>query len=270
MLNIIRADIYRILRGKALYITLIVLLAVSILNVMSMYSFETGAITFYMPAGLEDEVALLAPQLIVNGVNMPRLIAIQMENFVFFLLPVIVIVAGAIFSHGTVKNDLAWGVSRVKLYFSKLILASIICVLLMLFFVASATVGAIILGGIGGSAPPGHWMEILQIYSAQLLFMLSYISIGVFLAFVTRRVAAINGAYMAYIFVPLFIITIIVGINGNLSWLLDFEKLTNVMLMAELPNLETHEIVRALGIGSVILASSTIGGIALFRRAEIK
>ncbi|MCL2360515.1 MAG: ABC transporter permease [Defluviitaleaceae bacterium] len=267
MLNLIRADIYRVLRGKALYITLIVLLANCILMVISMNAFQTGVVTITMPEAVIDE---LVPSMAVTGVTTPQLIATQMENFVFFLLPVIVIVAGAIFSHGTVKNDIAWGVSRTKLYFSKLILSSVIGFLLMLVYIGFSTVIAMIINGYGGPAPAGHWISLLQIFSAQLLLLLAFIGVGVFLAFVTKRVAAVNGGFIAFIFVPLFILSMVVLINTNLEWLMEYEMLGNIMALAYLPYMETREILRALGIGAFFLVGSTIGGIALFRRSEIK
>jgi len=275
MLNLIRADIYRVIRGKALYITFAVLLAVILLNVAATHAVQTGVIV------IPDMVAEDTPHVSVGitavtegdgvtGISIANPLTVSMENYVFFLLPIIIVVAGAIFSHGTVKNDLAWGVSRTKLYFSKLILASVLCVIMLIFYYVSGMLIATIWGGFGGPAPDGFWIGLLQIIAAQLVLLFSYIAFGVFLAFTTKRTAAVNGAYIAFVFVPLFLFMILSTINSNLNWLLDFEMLSNLMNLARLPYLETREILRALGIGTFVLVASTAGGVALFRRAEIK
>jgi len=273
MMNIIRADVYRIVRGKALYITLAVLLVYCVLTVGALHAFQSGAINFGFTEEALEEVPNLANMFEGPGVCSVTILndaAAQMENIVFFLLPVIIVVAGAIFSHNTVKNDLAWGISRTKLYFSKLILNSAICVFMLLVYMGFMVIIAAIIGSFGGPAPAGHWVGLLQIYSAQLVMLLAYVSFGVFLAFTTKRTAAVNGAFIAFIFVPLLLLTIITTINTDLQWLLDFEMSTNLTRLARLPYLETREIVRALGIGTFVLAASTIGGVALFKRAEIK
>ena len=274
MHNLIRADIYRIIRGKALYITLLILLVNAVLTVMALNAFQHGAITFTMPEAMPDtmvyEIDRILETPIVNGVTMPQFAATQMENFIFFLLPVIIVVAGAIFSHGTVKNDLAWGVSRTKLYLSKLILSSALAVLLLVSFVVFCTVIAVIINGFGGPTPAGHYIELLQIFSAQLVMLLGFVGVGIFLAFTTKRTAAVNGAFIAFVLVPLLLLTSLAMINTSLERLLDFELLTNIMSLAHLPSLETREILRAMGLGVFFLVTSTLGGIALFRRAEIK
>jgi len=274
MINLIRADIYRVVRGKALYITLAVLLVYCVLTVGSIHALQSGVITITMQdsaiADTHEDFLNMLEGPGVSGVTIPRDTAAQMDNFVFFLLPIIVVVAGAIFSHGTVKNDIAWGVSRTKLYFSKLILCSILCILFLKLYIGFNMAVATVINGFGGPAPAGHWVGLFQIFSAQLVILLSFVSVGVFLAFTTKRVAAVNGAFIAYVFVPLFLLTIITIINTNLEWLLDFEMISNLMNLARWPYLETREILRALGLGAFLLIGSTLGGVALFRRAEIK
>jgi len=274
MVNMIRADMYRIFRGKALYITLAVLLASIVLTVASTHALQTGFFSIEIPS---EEVPQMAQQVSafsegdgVSGISITTPLATSMENFVFFLLPIVIVVAGAIFSHGTVKNDLAWGVSRTKLYFSKLILASILCILMIVFYYVFGILIATIWGGFGGPAPDGHWIGLLQIIAAQLVLLLAYVAFGVFLAFATRRTAAVNGAFIAFVFVPMFLLMILAIINSNLERLLDFEMLSNLINLARLPYLEAREILRALGIGVFVLVASTVGGIALFKRAEIK
>jgi len=271
MFRLIRADIYRILRGKALYITLIVLLAVVALIVGAAQT--GGAVGMqFTPEQAEEVVSAISDVAMpgVSAANIPEILAISMENFTFFLLPVVVIVAGAIFTHGTVKNDISWGTSRTKLYFSKLILSVGLCILMLIFYVGSSMLVAAVIGGFGGPVPTGHWIGLLQIFSAQLVLLVALVAVGVFLAFTTKRTAAVNGAYIAFCLVPPLAITLLAAANSSLIRLMDFDMLSNVMALANLPSMETSEMLRALGIGAFWLISSTVAGVALFRRAEIK
>ena len=265
MIKLIRADIYRILRGKALYITMAVLLVMNIIMVAATRAGGHVGITF----SVEDGVVEMMPTA-VSGMSIPHALAESMENFVFFLLPIIVVVAGAIFTHGTVKNDIATGMSRTKLYVSKLLLSAAVCLLMLVFYIGVAMIIATIVGGFGGPAPAGHWIGLLQIFSAQYLLLLSLISIGVFLAFTSKRTAVVNGAYIAFTLAPPMIFSLLAIANPSFMRYFDFDMLSNIMLLANLPRLETIEILRALGIAVFYLLATTIGGIALFRKAEIK
>jgi len=272
MLNLFKADIYRILRGKALYITLAVLVLIIVLMVAASFQMHMG---FTPPEYVYDEYGVAQPHELTqvsaaSGVNIPYALADSMENFVFFLLPIIVIVAGAIFTHGTVKNDLAWGISRTKLYFSKLLLTFAIGTMMLLFYVGLSIVLVTINNGFGGPAPAGHWVGLIQIYLAQLVLLFALMSIGVFLAFVTKRTAAVNGAFIGFCMVPPFIIMLLTLSNEWFLRLFDFDMLSNIMALSSLPQLATGEILRALGVGVFWLILSTVSGIALFRRAEIK
>ena len=277
MLNLIRADIYRIARGKALYITLAALLAVSILNIVGWQSGELGAFVILDEHGNEIRQAVILDaydveirSIEVSGVAIPLALAQSMETFAFFILPVIVVVAGTIFSHGTVKNDIAFGISRTKLYFSKLLLSADVCILMLLFYIGVSMIIATIIGGFGGPAPAGHWVELIQIFSAQLLLLLALTSIGVFLAFVTKWTSIVIAAYLAFLLVPPLVISSLSFANESLARLFEFDMLSNIMMLGNLPNMDTSDILRALGLGVFYLLASTIAGVAIFRRVEIK
>jgi len=206
----------------------------------------------------------------INAATIPGILAISMENFSFFLLPIIIIVAGTIFSNGTVKNDISWGTSRTKLYFSKLILGVLLSIVMLIFYVGSSMIMAAIVGGFGSPVPDGHWIGLLQIYSAQLVLLIALVSIGVFLAFTTKRTAAVNGAYIAFCLVPPLLISLLAIANENIVRLFEYDLLSNIMGLANLPSMGTAEILRALSVGVFWLVVSTVAGVALFKRAELK
>jgi len=278
MLNIFKADIYRITRGKALLITLAVILAMNLLMVISLHVIQSGtmdpvAITIGPEMeieGLEDWETFVEEMPPMTGINVIAFLTQSMENFLFFLLPVIVVVAGAIFTHSTVKNDVSFGIARTKLYMSKLLLSIIIGALFLVFYMGTGMIIATIIGGFGGPAPAGHWANLTQVLGAQFVLITAMVCIGMFFAFTTKRTAAVNAAFIAFILVPALIITILSAASSSFERLFDFDLTSQIMRLADLYYMETYEILRALGVGVFWVLATTLGGIALFRRAEIK
>jgi len=267
MMNIMRADMYRIWRGKAIYITFAVLLAFVFLNSNAV----AGSFGVHLGQGeITDSRGFDIPELVSTGANVAYSLYPVMENLVYFLLAIVIAVAGAAFTHGTIKNDIAWGIPRAKLYMSRLLLSSIICAVLMLFYMVSGILIETIVNGWGGPVQDGFWITMAKTLSLQLLMLLAMNSAGVFLVFVTKRTAIVNVSYLAFYLVPPMLIMMLTNINPNFSRLFDFSILANLSILGHLDQLSTSEIITAIGTGIFFLVMPAIAGIALFRKAEIK
>jgi len=265
MFNLIRADMYRILRGKGLYITFAVLLVVNIFVFGMFNAAETGVIDF----GGEEVVEIMGV-FGLTGSAIPASLSGSMDNIVWFMLAVIMLVAASIFDNNTVKNDVAWGMCRIKLYMSKLILSAIICVALMLFYIGTGMLIATVVNGFGGPVYSGYWMNMLQVFLAQLLLMLGVTSVGIFLVFTTKRSGLSLGLYIAFLLVPMVVIQLLVMANSSWEWLAYYDLPSSLNMLVDIRYMETNSIIRALGLGAFYLFGGTILGVVLFRRAEIK
>jgi len=142
-------------------------------------------------------------------------------------------------------------------------------VIFLLFYMMTGMLVATVLGGFG-TAAAGYWANLVQVLGAQLLMIIAMVCIGIFFVFTTKRTAAVNGAFIAFILAPAIIISILTFADPWFERLFDFDMTTNIMRLANLRYLETREIATALGLGSFYILATTIGGIALFKRAEIK
>ena len=280
MMNLIRADLYRIVRGKAIYITFAVLLALCALIVITMspgavggvdiamFDSETGDITRPIYLFVDDVGALY--DFHFDGVRIAQVFLSNIDNMIFFILPLAILVASPMFSHGTVKNNISIGMSRTKLYLSQLGLSSILCVVLVLSYIAAGIVLATIIRGFGGPAPDGFWLNIVQTYLAQMVMLLALNAFATFLVFATKRTAIVNGAYIAFCYVPSLIIYFLAMRNQEFLRLLEFDIPFNMILLGHMASIETSQIIQALALGAGMFAVSTTTGIALFSRAEIK
>jgi ABC-type transport system involved in multi-copper enzyme maturation permease subunit len=192
------------------------------------------------------------------------------DVLLYFLLPFIIFIAAADFSTDAVKNVLSNGMSRIKYYFSKLILACIFCFLVLITQVIISIITGTILRGFGGDFNIEFIGLVLRPFLAQSVIFIGVTCVGIFFVFATKRTAAVNGAYIAFCMLPLLIMIILYQFNDNLEFLMNYDIIMNIRLLASIDIAETKDIIRAFAIGGVYILASTIGGIAIFKKSEIK
>ena len=263
MINLIRAEVYTILRGKALYITFG---AMFILHILVIATQMNIGVNFASVEG----IGLDMPDVGFDGIRSAELLYTNTDNIIFFLLPLIILATGPIFTFGTVKNDISWGISRTKLYLSKLLVSMGLCVLMMVFYMGVGMLLATVLNGFGGQVPDGYWINLFQTVGAQLFMLLATTCLGVFLVFLTKSTLAASGLYMGVVIVPAIVITMLADGGMNVLQLLDFDLMIGINRLGFLSQLEARNIYTILGVGALYMLVTTIGGITLFRRAEIK
>ena len=106
MLNIIRADIHRLRHGKAVPLTFLILLLGVFAGTM------------------------------ITEVAAPGVVLAEYGLVVPFLLALIYVVCAPDFNSSTIKNGVAAGISRGKIYAARLISSTILCELLFLCAIA--------------------------------------------------------------------------------------------------------------------------------------
>ena len=269
MMNLMRADIYRIFRGKAVYVTVGVMVLIVLLTVYVMRVGMTVGVAEPAPGEYTTFEELLAPAEEMSGSVAAGIALSSMNVVIYLLLPLIVVVATATFSSGAVKNELPMGISRMRFYFSKLVLGGIFSALMMLVFLALHVLMAITVDGIGYWGD-GFVLESLQIFGAQLFIMLAITAVGIFFCFATRKTGAVIGLYLAFLLAPSMIISIIAIGFENAMNLLNYDLAHQILIFSHLPVRESYEIIRGLLIGLVFLVVPTVGGLVVFKRAEIQ
>jgi len=271
MLNIIKADMYRILRGKGFYITIILLIAVIALQTAVSSTAKVGMYTTEETAVDTDtiEELVFAPEAFTGSTA-----AFEMMNntdtLLYFLLPIIIFIAAADFSTDTVKNVLSNGMPRIKYYLSKLILSCVFCLFISLINIIFPIITATILRGFGGEFNIDFILRLLRPFSAQLFMCVAVTCVGIFFVFVTKRTAAVNGAYIAFCLVPMLLIYILYMLNNNLEFLFKYDVISNIRMLVHIDTAESIDIIRAFAVGAFYILASTIGGIVIFRKSEIK
>lgn len=279
MMNIIRADIYRIVRGKGIYITLAAFLAMIILQVVGGTNMNAGVnIVSLEDMNLEnlsieelrsqtfDISELFSPP---SGREAPSQVMAATSNILYILLPLLVFVGVADFSSGGARNTLACGVSRRKYFCSKLILSCFFCVLLLILYVLFSVIAATLFNGFGGEFTGEYVLDTVKIFLPQLLLCLAGACVGVFFVFLFRS-AAVTGIYIAFLLVPSILILLLTLMSSRFEALYDYELTSSIGALTQISTMSTGEITKTLlvGVGYIVLA--IVGGFAIFRKAEIK
>ena len=278
MRNMLKADLFRIFKGKGVYITLIIFIALIILAVVNNSASGMGVNIEGMatPEAREiihnDDGSIVVidhrDHVTLTGKTAPLPMAQGTDILIYILLPFIVFIAAADFSHGTVKNLM--GTSRIKYYLSKLILTGISCVLIFLLYILLSITAATIMNGFGGTFDLQFILDIAKIYLPQIFLLFAYSCIGVFLAFTFKRTAILNSIYIAFSVVPAILIMILTNINQKFAYLMNYDLLSSMKLFGYPDNVVSHDLARAMLLGLAYILITTVGGILLFRKSEIK
>jgi len=147
MLNLMHADMYRILRGKGLYIIFAIVVAVAILTIFVFRAaMQTGVMI--APADAEYFNPFLSQE-VITGADAAFMALNSMDFNIYIFLPLIIIIAMTPFSSSAVKNELTAGISRAKFYLSKWILASALSIVVIALYLGLAILFGIIDSGVG-------------------------------------------------------------------------------------------------------------------------
>jgi hypothetical protein len=265
MMNIIRADVYRLAHGKALYITF------AFLTVMMLFFvFAGGGVS----VGLAPEnLGLASGAMTVSSSIGTAGVLLFNTNVVIYFIPVLVVaVTASTFSSGAAKNEISTGMSRIKIYLAKSALSVLFGWIALTLFIWGGVLSSIVLHGAGDWS--GEFMAyVLKAFASQLLVITAYTCVALFLSFVLRNTGAVTGIYIAFCLVPQIVITLVCQALKNQELqmeLLKYDLATLLQMYPAINILSSDEIVRSYAIAACYILAAMAGGITLFRKAEIK
>lgn len=209
MTNMIRADFYRILRGKAIYFAVALMF---LMIGMSIYGVSAGSIGINISSGMADGLetgsyeqtrALSMSeyreyQLNAAGHPLDREILATNINLHYVFIFVAVIALTADFSSGAVKNTLSSAIARNKYFLSKLAFVNLCCTALF-FLNTYVTHFATILFNTGKFA--SDIGTITKVSLLQLPAILALVSILTGIGFVVKRTAVFNTVTIPFIII---------------------------------------------------------------------
>ena len=280
MMNIMRADMYRILRGRAVYIILAIMLVLVGLTVFVFRAApQTGVVIISSEPIADDALGGVGEMLnefllpdaaeVMSGAMAAQIALSSMDSLIYFILTLIIVIVMSMFSCGAVKNELSTGLCRVKLYFAKLALTTVLSFVLMFLYLLTTILFAIFVDGIGYWGD-GFIVDALASFVALMVLVTAINSVGLFLSFVTRNESIVIGAYLAILFAPMVIIHLLAIAFPSALEILNYDILNQFGFLSQVTNITILELVRSFAICIVLILVPTFVGITVFKKAEIK
>lgn len=279
MFNMIKADLYRIVKGKAIYIALIVMLALVWFSSFAMEAGHIGLTTSLAPSAdisheeltqrLEDVDSLLETRKIMKEYGsypLDKSILSTNVNLYYIFIVIVVIVLVTDLSNSTAKNTLSSSVSRRKYYFSKLVTAFLLGTLFLLVNNYSAYFINFIMNG---KAFTSGLLEITKITLLQLPIMYGIISLLVCFGFCFKKTAVFNGVAIPFIMVFQLVLMGIASLfHLESTMILNYEFQYVLTNLAMSPT--TTYIINSILLGVCYIVIFNFIGYNLFKKAEIK
>ena len=264
MIRMMCADAYRVFRDKAIYIALAILVAAvalmtfvfqSVPDVLQMFTFALG-----------DEARATG---FADGATAAQMALFLIPGLAFLFLPLFRAVTIG-FQDGVKKNEISAGFSRTQLYLSKWLLSSILSMVYVLIFFALTVLFTTMISGFGDWSG-GLFAAILRTLGMQMLFVMGFNSIGVFLSFLFKKAYVVVEVYLFALLIPVFF-SILFGLvdspAGNLLRLLCLTS--QATALAPISGVQQADIATGLLVGLAFIVIPNAIGIFRFKTAEIK
>lgn len=282
MLNIIKSDLYRIFKGKIIYIAIILILVMAGFSTFTMSPGYIGVATGEDDKAsqeMSEEQLKVAKELegVDDIIQMRKVIKDNLtygvdkeiiganSNLYYIFIAIVFVVICSDLSNSTVKNTLSSAISRKKYYLSKLFTVLLLGTAIMLinnYFIYFLNLA------INGKQLSAGFMEFTKCVVIQYPIILGMLGILVSLAFITKKKSTFNSISIPLLIVVQLILMAMIVLFKIESSVLDWELqniLTNLV-----KNPETEYIIKTSLLGCVYFVGANLLGYQLFKKTEIK
>ena len=284
MINMIRADLYRLVRSKGLYFAILFML---LMIGLSVYFVGPGSIGIRDSALMGEEVSLQlhtavselpeAEQdsisagkfreimLSVEGYELDRDILGANINLYYVFIFIAAIILTSDFSGGSVKNTLASAISRGKYYLSKLFFISLCCAVILFLNTYIVHFSTIIFDGKNLASNLGVVTKITFLHLPPTLALASVLT-GI--GFMAKRTAAFNTIAIPLVMVFQVILKIAALVFKIKDKYLYFELQSMIGKLAGDPSAEF--VWGSIAVCAALIVVFNLLGYLSFKKAEIK
>ncbi len=279
MFNIIKSDLYRLFKGKAIYITVFIM---AVMIGLSIYELQPGYIGV-TSGGLEQmyeedpeeitDMRDMNAQSLAEARKMFKQYPYELDkailgtnaNLYYLFVIIIAVIISVDFSKRTVKNTISSAVSRRKYYFSKLICCLLTCTILVLLNNYGMYIVNRLVNGEGFSS---GLETITRVTLYQLPIMYGIISLLVCISVVVKKGSAFNAISIPLLIVAQILLSLFVKIFKIKSGIFNYEYQTVLGKLAGSP--ENNYIIKCVMLGIIYIVIFNVIGYYSFKKAEIK
>lgn len=279
MINIIKSDLYRVFRGKSIYVAIVIIVFLAFISCFSMSPGHIGITTSSDEQPLVEDEELLEKVYETDSIFETRELMKEYgaypldksqlganANLYYFFIIIVVIVLVTDLSNSTAKNTLSSAISRKKYYFSKLIT----CLGLGTFLVLINNYGSYIINLImNGKEFSAGLLEITKLTILQLPILYGIISMLVCIGFCFRKTGTFNS-----ITIPLIMVIQLVIMGATTLFHIDSINILNYEFQYIIGNLVANPtntyILKVLALSIFYVVIFNVIGYRVFRKTEIK
>ncbi len=271
MINMMKADLYRIFRGIGIYIAIVMMIVMSVISIVMKEPGYIGnaAVTYeedtVVAAGgfLSDETPdQSAEKMLVRSIMSANI------NLYYPLILVVFVILMSDFSNKTIKNTLTSAVSKRK-YFVYKLLMSLGC---SAVFIVFSNLFAYIFNYIkNGNEYTEPFINIVKATVLQMPMLLGVVGFIVFMGFLTRKTAFYNAVTIPFV----ILFQIIIGAVYRLSeskiiekFMMHFELQTALNRLAYFP--DSKYCLQCLCFGLVEIALFSVTSWLIFKKTEVR
>lgn len=282
MFNMIKADLYRIFKGKGLYIAITVMAIAAVFSIIAMCpghigldkvtedSYSNSIKNEEVIQQIKDTNSLIETRKIVkehtDGFPLDKQIIGTNVNLYYFFIVIVALVLVTDFSNSTIKNTLSSAISRKKYYLSK----AVICFGIGTFLILLNNYGIYICDIlINGSKFATSFIEITKLTLMQMPLLYGIMSLLLCIGFCTKKMATFNGIAIPFLMAfQLIIMGIISLFKFDGANILQYEFQYAMGNLASSPT--STYIMNCALLGLIYIVIFNIIGYNIFKRTEIK
>ena len=278
MINMMKADFYRIFRGMGIYIGFAIMVLMIVLDI---YTVSAGSLTFRVGTEAQPENELNSmsydevSQLSINeyrkylvaskNYQLDRDVLAQNINLYYVFIFVGAVIISADFSGGSVKNTLSSAISRRKYFLSKLACVVLICVVLFFLNTYIMYFTNIIFNGSSLALSIG---DITHITLLQLPPILALSSILIGFGFMLKKLVAFNTVTITFLLVIQLLMNLLSFFFKIPERVWDYELSKMLARLAYNPS--GDYIAKSFLVCAIMIAAALLLGWGFFKKAEIK
>ena len=262
MLNIIKADLFRIIRGKGIYVCLLVIIAMSCTSIYLNSPGHIGNGTTLQTiqetnaAASSEEIPLDVALMQVNA------------NIYYPIIFVVFTIMCVDLSNHTAKNVISTNVKRTTYYFSKLLLIWGLGIFLLAFSTYFSYFGNL---WYNHPANVSNLGDITIILLRQIPIFCGIMSVLVMIAAITQKTARYNAiAILMIIVIQMLLMLVITIFELDAYSVMQYEVETIIYSVAVVGSISTKTLMTAILMGLGLSVGSSVIGISYFNRCDIK
>ncbi len=279
MLNIIKSDLYRIFKGKSIYIIFLIIILSFIIEAIGISPGHIGISTNTNPSvdlNNPEFVEKLSKAKTLKEVReimksggefeLDREVIGTNANLYYFFIVIVVIVLCTDFSNKSIKNTLSSAITRKKYYLSKSILIFGLCTILLFFNNYGFYFINLLINGKGFSS---SLLEVTKLTLLQLPLIYGIISLLISMAFLLKKTSTFNTIMIPFIIlVQLIGMGIISLFRLSAAWFYNFEFQFALSKIVSHP--EGNYLLKISLLGIFYMLLFHIIGYFSFKKTEIK